>query len=301
MAWNHFVKYIKEFEMKKLTAILISLLTTVAAFCRAFAADAPLAADVPLATGAYINEGQLVIEFQPGMSDTAVAAYYSGRILCGVYLSQTDGGRYTFDIPEGYTKIRVWFTDETETRTVHIIDRASVTSAPTPTPTVAPTPTAEQLQDEDDAEEEYDEGYGGFLVPLNSESEDEAAETFTFSVECHNALSSDALNDELLGILPADGFIAPAAEYELTEGMTVYDALIAAADVYGFEVEYKSGYVSAIGGLREFDCGPFSGWMYIVNGDAIMSPMDSYAISDGDEVRVAYTCLLGDDLGTEVK
>ena len=283
--------------MKRLTAILISLLTVVTALCGVCAAGNNDETPVD----AYLDNGRLVIERQSDMSDTAVAAYYSGRTLCGSYLVKTDGNVYAFDIPVGYTKIRVWFTDEDETRPVQIIDRSAAVS-PTPTPSLpveTPSPSIAPTEEPADDDEYYDEGYGGFLEPSDNTNED--VQTFTFSVECHNAFLSDKLNDELRAALPVDGFIAPAAEYTLTEGMTVYDALMEAADKYGFDINSKSGYVSAIGNLGEFDCGPFSGWMYLVNGEAILSPMNSYVIKDGDTVQIAYTISLGGDLGSEVE
>ena len=209
--------------MKRLIGILISLLT---AFTALFGVYGAGASDM---TTAYIDNGSLIIEYQAGMSDTAVAAYYSGKTLCGAYLAESDGEVYTFDIPVGYTKIRVWFTDEDEVRTVQIIDRSAVTAAPTVAPSVTPTakPTTEPTEE---PTEEEDEGYGGFITPPIGNNKDENIQTFTFSVECHNALTSDRLSDELRGFLPIDGFIAPAIEYKLTEGMTVYDALLAASD-----------------------------------------------------------------------
>lgn len=307
--------------MKKLIILLISLLTIFTSSCGASTASI---ADAPHAyVNAYIDDGVLVIE--RGVSETAVAAYYKGRTLCGAYLAEIVDGAYTFGISEGYTKIRVWFTDENETKDVHIIDRATVTSSPAPTssaqPTAEPTRTASPAEEptEDTAEEESDEGYGGFLesakqaesapaenapaedAPMEDvPMEDENVQTFTFSVECHNALSSDKLSDGLRGYLPSDGFIAPASVYELAEGMTVYDALIAAEEKCGFTAEYKSGYISGIGGLYEFDCGGMSGWMYMVNGEVIMAPINTYKIHDGDVVQMAYTCSMGSDLGQKV-
>lgn len=296
--------------MKRLTGILISLLTLFTTLCGVFAADSPAAAT------AYIEDSRLVIDYSENMADTAVIAYYNGQTLCGAYISETDGRTYTFGIAEGYTKIRVWFSNEDEMRTVHIIDRSSLAAQATNPPSPAPSalPTAEPADSSaENPSEEYDEGYGGFLVPPEratlapdvpdepSDDENENVQTFTFSVECHNALSSDSLNEELRAVLPPDGFIAPTESYKLTDGMTVYDALTEAADKYGFDVKTKSGYISAIWNLGEFDCGPFSGWMYLVNGEAIMSPMDGYVIVDGDVVQVAYTCLLGNDLGQEVE
>lgn len=278
--------------MKRLIGVLISLITAFTAFGVTFAADS---------TNAYIDNGRLVIECQSGMSDTAVAAYYSGRTLCGAYLAKNDGGAYTFGIPAGYTKIRVWFTDEDEMRSVQIIDRTAITPPPVLTVTPSPSPTAEPTPSPtEEPTEDFDEGYGGFLdLPNNSKNEN--IHTFTFSVECRRALSSDKLKDDLRALLPSDGFIAPAMEYELTEGITVYDALMAAAAEYGFEIDGKPEYITGIGGLSEFSCGGASGWMYTVNGKVIMAPINLYKIQDGDIVQVSYTLSLGRDLGNEVE
>ena len=172
-----------------------------------------------------------------------------------------------------------------------------ITVSPSPSPTSAAIEATAEPQEEQT--EEYDEGYGGFLEPTHNE-DNKNVHAFTFSIACHNALSSDKLSDELRALLPSDGFIAPVSEYNLTEGMTVYDALKAALSKYGFAADYKSGYVSGIGGLYEFDCGGSSGWMYTVNGEVTMAPINMYKIKDGDVVQIAYTVSLGSDLGHEV-
>ncbi len=47
---------------------------------------------------------------------------------------------------------------------------------------------------------------------------------------------------------------------------TVYDALLKALDDEGVDFTEADGYVSEIGGYGEFDHGPRSGWMFIVDG-----------------------------------
>lgn len=78
----------------------------------------------------------------------------------------------------------------------------------------------------------------------------------------------------------------------LAEGSTVYDALCA----LGVSVSGTSTYVSAIGGLAEFDCGSGSGWMYSVDGVYPNKACGKYVLSDGESIVWVYTCDLGNDL-----
>jgi hypothetical protein len=53
----------------------------------------------------------------------------------------------------------------------------------------------------------------------------------------------------------------------LSFGSSVFDALDAVLESAGISyTEGSSGYISAINGLKEFDHGPNSGWLYMVNG-----------------------------------
>ena len=61
----------------------------------------------------------------------------------------------------------------------------------------------------------------------------------------------------------------------LNQGASVYDALCAT----GASVGGSSGYVSSIGGLAEFACGPGSGWLYFVNGSSPGYGCGSYILS----------------------
>ena len=47
-------------------------------------------------------------------------------------------------------------------------------------------------------------------------------------------------------------------------------------------------YLAMAGGLREFDGGNMSGWMYRVNGNLPNLGMSDYAISDGDKINIFY-------------
>ena len=78
----------------------------------------------------------------------------------------------------------------------------------------------------------------------------------------------------------------------LNQGSSVYDALVAT----GVGVGGSSSYVSSIGGLAEFDCGPGSGWLYFVNGSSPGYGSGSYILNGGESFTWIYTCNMGNDL-----
>lgn len=86
----------------------------------------------------------------------------------------------------------------------------------------------------------------------------------------------------------ADGRVSGSAHPTFKKGATAYDALCAT----GLSVSTKSSqyglYVSAIGGLAEFEYGGRSGWMYSVNGSAPSVSCGKYALKDGDTVSWYY-------------
>lgn len=86
----------------------------------------------------------------------------------------------------------------------------------------------------------------------------------------------------------ADGRVSGSAHPTFKKGATAYDALCAT----GLSVSTKSSqyglYVSAIGGLAEFEYGGKSGWMYSVNGSAPNVSCGKYMLKDGDTVSWYY-------------
>lgn len=86
----------------------------------------------------------------------------------------------------------------------------------------------------------------------------------------------------------ADGRVSGSAHPTFKKGATAYDALCAT----GLSVSTKSSqyglYVSAIGGLAEFEYGGKSGWMYSVNGSAPNVSCGEYVLKDGDTVSWYY-------------
>ena len=86
----------------------------------------------------------------------------------------------------------------------------------------------------------------------------------------------------------ADGRVSGNAHPTFKKGATAYDALCAT----GLSVSTKSSqyglYVSAIGGLAEFEYGGKSGWMYSVNGSTPNVSCGKYVLKDGDTVSWYY-------------
>lgn len=108
----------------------------------------------------------------------------------------------------------------------------------------------------------------------NSQSAASSSNTVTVSV----SVSSSA----------ADGRVSGSAHPTFKKGATAYDALCAT----GLSISTKNSqygiYVSAIGGLAEFEYGGKSGWMYSVNGSAPNVSCSSYKLKDGDVVSWYY-------------
>ncbi|MGG2196732.1 S-layer homology domain-containing protein [Paenibacillus validus] len=94
------------------------------------------------------------------------------------------------------------------------------------------------------------------------------------------------------------GTILPSTSVSLQSGDTPYSILIRALGA-GRVQSSGSGstaYVQGIDGLREFDRGPLSGWMYAVNGTYLSTGADSTSLKPGDTVAWRYTLDGGKDL-----
>ncbi|MHA6260445.1 S-layer homology domain-containing protein, partial [Sporosarcina sp. CAU 1771] len=95
--------------------------------------------------------------------------------------------------------------------------------------------------------------------------------------------------------------IIQAVDVELQSGDTAFTLLKRVVDEKGISIDYSGSgtalYVRAIQGLREFNGGPESGWMYSVNGTFPNYSAGSYILKDGDVLRWQYTKDLGKDIG----
>lgn len=97
------------------------------------------------------------------------------------------------------------------------------------------------------------------------------------------------------------GDILATTEVKLNKGDTVYSVLKRVTDAKGITLNTRSSsygkYISGIAGIKEFDRGPLSGWMYRTNGDFPSYSSDSHTVRAGDDIEWAYTEDLGKDLG----
>lgn len=140
------------------------------------------------------------------------------------------------------------------------------------------------------ANEYYGESIGGAL-------------TVTVSADCSSVLDrmgeicSEVNPPE---VIPADGVVMAAAQIELPEGATAFDALVEAARREQIRVDYTGSaygvYITGIGFIYEFGFGSQSGWLYRVNGEFPQVSAGEYELSAGDLVEFVYTCELGSDI-----
>ncbi|MBR2748984.1 MAG: DUF4430 domain-containing protein, partial [Firmicutes bacterium] len=121
-------------------------------------------------------------------------------------------------------------------------------------------------------------------------------------VECHTILNNmDSLKEGKAHLVPSNGVIY-SANVKFTPGQSSYDVLRAAMQAAGIQMDaeynslYDSAYIKGINNLYEFDCGPYSGWMYSVNGIYPNYGTSAYTLADGDRLIFSYTCDLGRDL-----
>lgn len=88
---------------------------------------------------------------------------------------------------------------------------------------------------------------------------------------------------------------------KLTEDSTAMSCVTEALDAKGY-THTGTTYISEINGLSELDGGSASGWMGTLNDWFTNEGFAAFTVAAGtleagDEIRVMYTCSLGDDLG----
>ena len=90
---------------------------------------------------------------------------------------------------------------------------------------------------------------------------------------------------------------------KLTEDSTTMSCVTEALKAEGYtQTGAESNYISEINGLSELDGGSASGWMGTLNDWFTNEGLGEFTVANGklesgDEIRVMYTCALGNDLG----
>lgn len=95
----------------------------------------------------------------------------------------------------------------------------------------------------------------------------------------------EALRDEKY--VPKDGIILELTDVTVNEGDGAVDVLKKVAREMKIHTDTSDGYVKGINHIYEKSCGAMSGWVYEVNGEAIMS---EYFVSEGDTITWKYIC-----------
>lgn len=121
----------------------------------------------------------------------------------------------------------------------------------------------------------------------------------TLTIECTDILKNiEYLKEGHEQYVPKSGYILEKTEFTFTEGETVYDLMMRAAETYSIKVtaEHTSYgiYISGINNLDEFDVGKAqgwtSGWVYYVNGEFAKYSSSKYVIESGDSIVFSYSC-----------
>lgn len=148
------------------------------------------------------------------------------------------------------------------------------------------------------------EGQQKPVEPGEVEIDRSSQKTCYLSISCATILDNmDDLAEGKEVLVPADGIILPRTEVVFYEGESVFDVLQRETQNRQIHMEhvftpmYNSAYIEGIGNIYEFDCGSGSGWEYCVNGWFPNYGVSRYAVQQGDEVQLLYTCDLGRDLG----
>lgn len=145
----------------------------------------------------------------------------------------------------------------------------------------------------------------------------EAKKYCTVRIECNTIYDNiGKLKSGKEAFLPSSGIILDDVQVELTGDESAFDVIKRACEenvctdsckyceAGGVQIEYtytpafNNYYIEGIHQIYEKDCGTQSGWMYSVNGEFPDVGSSSYTVSPGDTVVFAFTCNMGEDIGS---
>lgn len=114
--------------------------------------------------------------------------------------------------------------------------------------------------------------------------------TVSVEIDCSDILLNYDMLDENLRdekYVPENGLILEKYEISVREGDSAIEALKAACKEKNIPVDVSSGYAKGINCIYEKSCGDLSGWVYEVNGQAVMT---EYSATEGDTITWKYIC-----------
>lgn len=104
-------------------------------------------------------------------------------------------------------------------------------------------------------------------------------------------------------IMPEDGVILQKTDVLFADGESVFDILQRICKENKIHLEFtntpghNSAYIEGISNIYEFDVNSLSGWVYSVNDWFPNFGVSQYTLEDGDDIKILYTCDLGQDVG----
>lgn len=148
--------------------------------------------------------------------------------------------------------------------------------------------TEEKIEEKQDVKEEVE-------TKIENKQEISKIVVEENKVETQEPIKEEVVKNNLINIsLQVEGVneIIMSGSISLEQDTTVYDALKNMASQKSISIS-SSGfgsatYIKGINGLKEFDYGPGSGWMYKVNGISPNYGAKAYKLKDGDNVVWYY-------------
>jgi len=87
---------------------------------------------------------------------------------------------------------------------------------------------------------------------------------------------------------------------KVAKGTNLRDAFVAILDLNNISyIEKSNGYFSSIDGIYEFDHGPYSGWMFLLNGESADNALNHYSIDENTELIFYYTDYYADEYSSD--
>lgn len=157
------------------------------------------------------------------------------------------------------------------------------------------TPSNEKKQNSDDKQNATSE-----TTSSNSSQVDNnlVSQKISISIDCINASNAKLYEKFSEKVVPKNGIILKETFIDFKQGQSAYDVLklicrqnniILSVKGFGEQV-----YIAGINGLKEFDGGQNSGWLYTINGKMPEVGVGSYKLEDGDKIQLRYTVNIGD-------
>ncbi len=120
-------------------------------------------------------------------------------------------------------------------------------------------------------------------------------------VDCHTILQYAGAKKHDITI-PENGILYDFPDIAVQENESAFDLISKVFQEKNIKMEYQknpfgnSVYITGIDGIKEFDCGGSSGWLYKINGEFPTVALNEYKVQPNDTIELIYTCDMGNDL-----